>query len=102
MLMLWAITVFFTASDLEEGTSTGTQVHSSAAAGKKPRADQSPGHSHCAVRSTWHAHRGAGDENGQMDALDGTLRGLSSRLDVVASDEFVGRFTKNSKIRCAG
>jgi hypothetical protein len=30
----------------------------------------------------------------QMNTLEGTIRGLSSRLDVVASDEFVQRFTK--------
>ena len=94
MLMLWAITVFFTASDLEEGTSTGTQVHPPPPLEKNPELIKALGTVTARFDQLGTRIAGLEMKMAQMDALDGTLRGLSSRLDVVASDEFVGRFTK--------
>jgi hypothetical protein len=95
MLMLWAITVFFTASDLEEGTKTGTMVLP-----PPPPLERDPGLIKALGTVTAQfdqlGMRIAGLEMkmAQMNTLEGTIRGLSGRLDVVASDEFVQRFTK--------
>ena len=94
MLMLWAITVFFTASDLEEGLKTGAIVVPTPPLEKNPELIKALGTVTARFDQLGMRIAGLEMKMAQMDSLDGTIRGLSSRLDVVASDEFVQRFTK--------
>ena len=94
MLMLWAITVFFTASDLEEGSKTGAIVLPPPPLEKNPELIKALGTVTARFDQLGVRIAGLEMKMAQMDSLDGTIRGLSSRLDVVASDEFVQRFTR--------
>ena len=94
MLMLWAITVYFTPEDPDEAPKTGSFVAPPPPLEKNPELIK--------ALDTVSAHfdqlgmRIAGLEMrmGQMNALEGSIRDLSSRLDSVTSDEFLQRFTK--------
>jgi hypothetical protein len=94
MLMLWAITVFFTASDLEEAPKTVTPVHAPLPLEKDPELIKALGTVTGQFDQLGIRIAGLEMKMAQMNTLEGTIRGLSSRLDVVASDEFVQRFTK--------
>ena len=94
MLMLWAITVFFTAADLEEGTRTVTPVLPPQPVEKNPDLIKALGTVTAQFDQLGLRIAGLEMKMAQMNTLEGTIRGLSSRLDVVASDEFVARFTK--------
>jgi hypothetical protein len=94
MLMLWAITVFFTASDLEEGLKPAAIVLPPPPLEKNPELIKALGTVTARFDQLGMRIAGLEMKMAQMDSLDGTIRGLSSRLDVVASDEFVQRFTK--------
>ena len=95
MLMVWAITVYFTPSDLDDAPRALPLTHP-----PPPALERDPGLIKALGTVTAQfdqlGMRIAGLEMkmAQMNTLEGTIRGLSGRLDVVASDEFVARFTK--------